>query len=96
MIKVSARATAQIRRTRNWWLENRPDAPGAIDDEVQRAFAMLLEGSIVGQPVPTAKLRGVKRFHLRRIHYFLYYRTISDDVEILALWHTSRGRGPAL
>jgi len=33
---------------------------------------------------------------LKRIHYYLYYRVEQDDIEILALWHTSRGTGPPI
>ncbi len=44
------------------------------------------------------KLAGVRRLHLKRIRYYLYYRVKDDpqQVEILALWHTSRGTGPDL
>jgi plasmid stabilization system protein ParE len=42
------------------------------------------------------KTRGVRRLHLERIHYFLYYRLRGTAVQILALRHTSRGSGPGL
>jgi plasmid stabilization system protein ParE len=44
------------------------------------------------------KLAGVRRIHLSRIRYHLYYRVASHGgaVEILALWHTSRGKGPGV
>lgn len=85
VIKISARSEAQIRRTRNRWRINRLDARGAIDEELQQAFAALGEGSRIGQPVPTARRRGVMRLHLRRIHYYLYYRAVDADIVILAL-----------
>ena len=39
------------------------------------------------------KLPGVRRVHMARIHYHVYYRVADTPpaVEVLALWHTSRG-----
>ena len=50
----------------------------------------------VGARAVNARLAGVRRVHLSRVHYHLYYRVRSDPggVEILALWHTSRGTSP--
>jgi plasmid stabilization system protein ParE len=39
---------------------------------------------------------GVRRLVLYKIRYYLYYRLSGDTVDVLALWHTSRGEGPAL
>ena len=41
---------------------------------------------------------GVRRIHLTRIRYYLFYRVVSDPqaIEILALWHSSRQGTPAL
>jgi hypothetical protein len=38
----------------------------------------------------------VKRVHLARVHYHLYYRVRGEEVQVLALWHTSRGTGPQI
>jgi hypothetical protein len=38
-------------------------------------------------------LRGVRRVHLARIRYHLYYRATSSAVEVLAFWHARRGTG---
>jgi plasmid stabilization system protein ParE len=44
--------------------------------------------------------RGGTRRHvlLRRIRYYVYFRVVNDGalVEILAVWHASRGRRPRL
>ncbi len=29
-----------------------------------------------------------------RIRYYLYYRTTSEEVVVLSLWHSNRGREP--
>ena len=50
----------------------------------------------VGAPLLHARVEGVRRLHLARIRYHLYYRVRPGEVEVLALWHTSRGSGPSL
>lgn len=52
----------------------------------------------IGARATNVKLAGVRRVHLSRIHYHLYYRMRSDPacIEVLALWHVRRGTGPEL
>jgi len=46
----------------------------------------------IGARATNVKLAGVRRVHLARVHYHLYYRVTSEPaIEILAVWHTSRG-----
>jgi hypothetical protein len=42
------------------------------------------------------KVRDVRRIHPGRNGYFLHYRVHSGRVEVLALWRSSRLKGPAL
>lgn len=42
------------------------------------------------------ELPGVRRVTLSRIRYYLYYRVTEDALQVLALWHTSRGQEPIL
>ena len=42
------------------------------------------------------KAQIAKRLHLARIHYFLYYRVLGEEVQVLRIWHTSRGTDPKL
>jgi plasmid stabilization system protein ParE len=41
---------------------------------------------------------GTRRVYLTRIRYYVYFQIADDEelVEILALWHASRGSGPPL
>ena len=79
-----------------WWGQNRPQALGAVHDELDEAFALLRTQPMIGAVASNAHLQGVRRLHLSRIHYFLYYRVVSNRVDILALWHTSRGTSPSV
>ena len=40
----------------------------------------------------------LRRIHLTRIRYYLFYRVLPEPevIEILALWHTSRQGAPTL
>ena len=95
-IRITRRASEQIREAVNWWLGNRPDAPDALEEELRQAFDLIAQRPNIGARATNERLAGVRRIHLSRVHYFLYYRVSSTEIEILALWHSSRGAGPAL
>lgn len=44
----------------------------------------------------TLRVKGVRRLLVGRIQYFIYYRATPDTLEVLAVWHASRGKQPAL
>jgi len=95
-VRVTKRAQAQIDRAAQWWDENRPLAPEAFDEEIAGAFSLLSFEPGIGAPVANTRTPGVRRLHLGRIHYFLYYRVRDGEVQVLRAWHTSRGRSPRL
>ena len=84
----------QIEEAAIWWSENRLDAPRAIEEEVARAFALLALHPAIGARARNERLIGVRRIHLSRIHYYLYYRVSAEAVDVLAFWHTGRGSAP--
>jgi len=97
-IRVAPRAAAQIRAAASWWRKNRTKAPEAFDDELERAFELVSELPLAGEAVSHPKLAGIRRILLGRIRYHLYYLSSEDSetVDVLALWHTSRGSAPDL
>ena len=95
-IKVSQLALAQIEEAAAWWAENRPSAPGAVRQELDRILGLLSVQPGLGARARRAKLTGVRRATLPRIRYYLYYRVFDDALEVLALWHTGRGVNPPL
>ena len=49
-----------------------------------------------GESVNHPQVKNLRRILLSQVHYHLYC-TVADDaevVEVLELWHTSRGEGP--
>jgi plasmid stabilization system protein ParE len=95
-VRVTKRAQAQIDRAAKWWDENRDLAPEAFDEDLAKAFLLLSAEPRIGAPASGARAQGVRRLHLARIRYHLYYRVREGVVEVLALWHASRGSGPAV
>jgi len=62
-----------------------------------KAFALIAAQPECGTPVQKSRVVGVRRIHLARLNYFLYYRIgRTRRIEVLAFWHASRGTGPRL
>lgn len=95
-IEVTARAARHIREAARWWQEHRAEAPDAIREELERAFDLISLFPGVGAAARNPQLQGVRRLHLSRVHYDLYYRPHRSSVQVLAFWHSSRGSGPAV
>jgi hypothetical protein len=96
-VVASELAADQIRVAESWWRANRTKAPNAFREDLENASALLTIQPAIGARARNAKLAGVRRVHLSRVRYDLYYRVIKGPpkrVEILALWHSSRGTDP--
>lgn len=95
-VKVSLRAAAEVRRAADWWLANRPAAPGAIGADFAEAVALLAEQPGIGAKHVGPRMPGVRRLFLSRVGYFIYYTADERDLKVLAFWHASREHPPAL
>ena len=95
-VRITNRARRHIDAAANWWQQNRPLAAGAVSEELAEAFKLLAAQPAIGVPALNVRTGDVRRVYLARIHYYLYYRVQADEVQILALWHTSRGSSPPL
>jgi plasmid stabilization system protein ParE len=95
-VEVTSRAAAQIERAAVWWAENRPAAPDAIRIDFQEASALFARQPGVGAKSSSNRYPDLRRLYLSRIRYHIYYRVKPGKVVIVALWHASRGSGPAL
>jgi plasmid stabilization system protein ParE len=94
--EVSARAAGQVRQAAAWWSANRPFAPGAVAKDVAESIALLAEQPGIGARCGGSRTPGVRRLFLGRIGYFVYYRATNETLEVLTLWHASRGSRPPL
>ncbi len=97
-LRVAPRAEEQIREAASWWLENRPKAPHAFEEDLEKAFDLVTFLPRAGESVRHSRIAGLRRLLMGRVRYYLYY-DVGDEtetVEILALWHTSRRDRPPL
>lgn len=95
-VEITENARRHIAAAATWWSENRPAAPGAVLEELDHVLGLLCVQSEMGTRARGAGLLGVRRVALPRIRYFLYYRVTDNILQVLALWHASRGQGPSL
>jgi plasmid stabilization system protein ParE len=83
----------------DWWRVNRPKAPNAIREELERASLLISVQPEIGARARNISLAGVRRLHLARVRYYVYYRVVGDPerIEILrVLARESRQRSVAL
>jgi plasmid stabilization system protein ParE len=92
LLQVTRRARREIRAASAWWDENRPAAPDAFRDAIDKTFELICTQPTLGAVATNVTLPGVRRILLSKVQYYLYYRVRSNPpaVEIVAIWHTSR------
>ena len=97
-IRISPRAERQIEEVADWWFDNRGGAPFLFSQEIERAFLALVTFPRAGERVIHPEIPELRRILLSSVEYHLYYAISDDDqaVEVLELWHTSRGELPRL
>jgi plasmid stabilization system protein ParE len=94
---LTRRAAREISEAAAWWDANRTKAPTAFDDELQKALELIAAQPNVGAQARSLRLPGVRRVHLNRVRYHLYYRVSpAGQVVVVSLWHMSRGSDPRL
>jgi hypothetical protein len=97
-VEVSDLAAGQIRLAEAWWRIHRSKAPNAIREELERVSALIAVRPDIGALARGIALQGVRRIHMRRIRYYLYYRIgeMPNQVDILGFWHSSRRDEPPI
>ncbi len=96
-LRIAPRAEDQIREAAAWWPKNRPKAPHAFGEDLEKAFDLMTALPLAGQPVRHSRITELRRLLMGRVRYYLYYNLSEEreSVEVLALWHTSRAGHPA-
>ena len=97
-VTFTALAAQHIRKAETWWRENRTLAPHAIRQELERALVLIAGQPRIGSRAVNVRTPGVRRIFLPIIKQYLYYRVLEspDRVEVVALWHTRRGKSPPI
>jgi hypothetical protein len=97
-LHITPRAANDIVVAERWWIKNRLKAPDAFSKDLGKVLDLIVFQPGIGGPVQSTRVRGVRRVYLGRTGHYLYYRMKSQPpcIEVLALWHTRRGRAPRL
>lgn len=97
-IRVASAAARQIADICDWWRAYRPAAPTLFLGELDLAYELIRYQPDVGQRVTGAGSKRIRRVGLGRSGYHVYYQPSEDGaaIEVLAVWHARRGRGPDL
>ena len=59
-------------------------------------MALLAQQPGIGAIYEGARIKGVRRLLVGRIGYFIYYRVTPEALEVLTVWHVSRGKQPSI
>ena len=95
VVVITPRARQQLIAASTWWLDHRDKVPGAFEEDITRGLNTIAEHPLLGERVPEKP--GVRRLFLRRIGYYLYYRIATGGtIQVLAVWHHSRGSAATL
>ncbi len=97
-IRITDAADAQIEEIDDWWRDNRTAAPDLFREELESAFERLAGQPKSGRAFPRPRYPDLRRTLLRRTAYQVYYifLPMTDEVEVRAVWHARRGRGPPI
>lgn len=93
-IRITVRAADEIERADSWWRENRPAAPGAVRKDLERTLKLLVFQPGIGQRVANARLAGVRRIQIDRVHHHVYYRVLGNELVVLRFWPSQRLKQP--
>ena len=95
-LKFSPQFQADVRVARQWWKTNRNKSPELLSAELRRAFTLLKSQRLIGEAALDVGAEGIRRLYLRGTRYFVYYEVHETDIEVLRLWHSSRGDQPSV
>jgi len=98
-VEFSPYASQDADDGRDWWLRHRDKAPDLFDEELEAAVKKLSQAPYAGEVVTTRGLKFEVRYvSMRKTRFRVFYRVNAEArlVEILRLWHMSRGETPSL
>jgi plasmid stabilization system protein ParE len=73
-----------------------PFGSGPLRNELESMLGAAALMPTLGAPARSERATGVRRLVLRSTRYRVYYRVRGQRLEVLALWHGTRGTGPGL
>ena len=96
-VELSPEALEHAQTIRAWWAGNRTATPDLFVDELAAALRKLGAAPRIGARYEAPRIREMRRVLLPRTRHHVYY-TVDDELRVVrvhAIWHQSRGTGPA-
>ncbi len=95
-VVVTEAAATELEAVARWWAGQGRGSPMTLVEEFDDACRRLAEGPGIGVRVKSR--HHVRRCHLERARYWVYYLVDEDHdvVSVLHVWHTSREGAPDL
>lgn len=90
------RASLEVETIDAWWRTNRTSASELFLNELEGVLQAVALLPKLGAPARSPRIEGVRRVLLARTRHYVYYREAIDTIQILAVWHASRGQDPGL
>ncbi len=94
-LRLTPRALREAKRLKSWWVNNR-DEEHLFDEELAETLDQLLATPTIGTPYPSHFEIHVRRVLMKKTNNHVYFTVHSNEVVILSVWGTQRGRGPKL
>lgn len=97
-LEIAPRAREQIAVIGLWWRANHEAASGLFSDELATALEELMLRPQSGNAYTKHRGVPIRRVLLSKTRYHVYfsYRADQHFVEVRAVWHFARGKGPIL
>ena len=98
LLRQTREAELHILKLSAWWRTHREKAPNLFRDQLAAAFAYLAENPLAGEPYRRRGFKDIRRYHLKKTPYHIYYlpRMDQGDVVIVAVWSGMRKKGPTI
>ena len=97
-VRLTSEADGQLDEIDRWWRLHRREHPDLVREELAEASRTLASFPEAGEPHRSLHRSGIRRMFLPRSRYFLVYNVdhLNEEVQIVAIWHASRRKGPPL
>ncbi len=97
-IRVLPKAEEQLAVIEVWWRQHRRAHPELVAEEMDEATRTLAAFPEAGVEHRARGRGAMRKMLLPRSQYLVFYKVNINEgvVEIFAVWHASRGKGPPL
>lgn len=85
-VRVTAEAARDLEEARNWYQREAPGLERQFEEEVTRTFQLIGDQPRLYRKIESLARRAV----LGRFPYSVYYRTLPEWIEVLAVLHQAR------